>query len=145
MGPTDATRALRHSGVAFLFFEPVWTRSRFQHLDFEPITFCTHFEQHMVSPAVCVSCDPGGDLGLWRAFAQPYGLRFVNGNGQSMCTPAEELGKSGLLLPVTHSRGGNALGLWFYYARGCSDLAWDMGRTLLVNNRYDLALNLDNS
>lgn len=97
----------------------------------------------MVSPAVCVSCDPGGDLGLWRAFAQPYGLRFVNGNGQSMCTPAEELGKSGLLLPVTHSRGGNALGLWFYYARGCSDLAWDMGRTLLVNNRYDLALNLE--
>lgn len=39
-------------------------------------------------------------------------------------------------------RAGASLGLWFYYARGCSDLAWDAGRTMLVRNRYHLALEL---
>ena len=101
------------------------------------------------------------------------------------CTPNIELGVSHAWLPVTHTRVGSSVGLWFYYvrcvppsllalrlrllcgmhselrvnrhsplsikvytplpllckqARGCSDLAWDVGRTLIARNRAHLTL-----
>ena len=34
------------------------------------------------------------------------------------------------------------IGVWFYLARGCSDFAWNAGRTLLAKNRCDAALSL---
>ena len=33
-------------------------------------------------------------------------------------------------------------GVWFYYARGCSDLFYDVGRTLSARNKVDAALKL---
>jgi hypothetical protein len=31
-------------------------------------------------------------------------------------------------------------GLWFYYTRGCSDLLWDVGRTIVARNRVHAAV-----
>ena len=33
-------------------------------------------------------------------------------------------------------------GVWFYYARGCTDLHYDVGRTLMARNKVDAALRL---
>lgn len=48
-------------------------------------------------------------------------------------------------IPVTHTVEGNQLpvGIWFYYARGCSDLSWNAGRSLLARNRCHAAVLLD--
>ena len=58
------------------------------------------------------------------------------------------LGKNDALLPVTHvggpSRGPtDSGGIWFYYAQGCSDLLWDVGRTMLVRNRAHAAIRIE--
>mgnify|MGYP006936354893 CR=1 FL=1 len=74
------------------------------------------------------------------AFALPGALRFLDG---IPCDPNAELGRSHARLPVTHMRAGPAEGKWFYYARGCSDFAWNVGRTLLVRNRYHLVVALE--
>lgn len=52
-----------------------------------------------------------------------------------------------MILPVTHMHEGTELwfndeGSWFYYARGCSDFGFDVGRTMLVSNRYEAAVQL---
>ena len=54
-----------------------------------------------------------------------------------------ELGIDGAWLPVTHTRDRterHAGGIWLYYASGCSDLLWHMGRTLLARNRAHAAI-----
>lgn len=56
------------------------------------------------------------------------------------CTPNAELGRSHAWLPVTHTQVGDSIGLFFYYGRGCSDLHWDVGRTLLARNRAHLTV-----
>ena len=78
---------------------------------------------------------------LYRGFAMPPGIAFLS---NASCSINGDLGRSGATLPVTHMRAGVTwgLGLFFYYAMGCSDFGWSMGRTLLVLNRYDLALKL---
>ena len=78
-------------------------------------------------------------------------FRFPTGAGyfkQKSCEPAAGLGVDHAWLPVTHIGGPHkgptdSGGLWFYYAHGCSDLVWDMGRTLLARNRVHLAVELE--
>ena len=78
-------------------------------------------------------------------------FRFPPGNGyfkSKPCRAAPGLGLDHALLPVTHIGGPNkgptdSGGLWFYYAPGCSDFLWDMGRTLLSRNRVHLAVQLE--
>lgn len=50
------------------------------------------------------------------------------------------LGRNFVHLPVTHVGGPHrgptdSGGIWFYYAPGCSDLLWEMGRNILTRNR----------
>ena len=54
-----------------------------------------------------------------------------------------ELGGHGTWLPVTHMRDAGQSGLWMYYARGCSDLMWNVGRTMVARNRCHAALLLE--
>lgn len=78
-------------------------------------------------------------------------FRFPLGNGyfkKKPCRPAAGLGVDHALLPVTHIGGPkkgptDSGGLWFYYAPGCSDFLWDVGRTLLARNRVHLAVELE--
>ena len=75
-------------------------------------------------------------------FAMPRGARHV----RRILNYNRELGRSGSWLPVSHTHTMQHAwqpGLWFYYMRGCSDLQWDMGRTLLVRNRCHLAAILE--
>ena len=66
-----------------------------------------------------------------------------------------ELGLSHRRLPVTHrwttkpsamprtnTHHRDENGVWFYYARGCSDLYYDVGRTLAANNKAEAAIKL---
>ena len=77
----------------------------------------------------------------WHGPKQPAGVDFLE---KQLCIPDEELTRQHAVLPVTHVRAGDgAKGtIWFYYARGCSDMGWGMGRTLLARNRQDLAIKL---
>ena len=43
---------------------------------------------------------------------------------------------------MTHRQVHKEIGLWFYFAHGCSDIFWRMGRTLLARNKQDLFLKL---
>ena len=59
------------------------------------------------------------------------------------CEPSPELGVENAWLPVTSVHTMRTpLGIWFYFARGCSDFAWNAGRALLTRNRCDAALAL---
>ena len=79
---------------------------------------------------------------FWRPFAAPP--RVVFAVSAMRCTPNPELGQPHVRLPVTHTRTMNRpLGVWWYYARGCSDLGWDTGRTLAVRNRCHAAVEID--
>ena len=58
-----------------------------------------------------------------------------------------QLGHHHARLPVVHSSAGSRLrrserGIWFYYARGCSDLHYDVGRTLAARHKVHAALRL---
>ena len=77
----------------------------------------------------------------WHGIAQPSGIDFLE---DVPCTPASELQTDYSVVPVTHTRAGTAGAgtVWLYYARGCSDVGWGLGRTLLARNREDLALKL---
>jgi len=96
--------------------------------------------------AVCSRCLPNlqacpKDSHYW-AFRLPQGLAMLR---KQPCEPSPELGRDGAFLPVTHVGGPHrgptdSGGLWFYYARGCSDLLWDMGRTLVARNRVHAAV-----
>ena len=58
------------------------------------------------------------------------------------------LGTDNAWLPVTHTAPRPAQhyrvehGVWFYYARGCSELFYNVGKTLAAQNRIDAALQL---
>ena len=75
-------------------------------------------------------------------FATPRGVRYLRDRPHALNA---ELGQNHAQLPVTHThtqQHSHQAGLWLYYMRGCSDLMWDMGRTLLVRNRCELAVML---
>ena len=78
-------------------------------------------------------------------FAFPVGLQYRHPD-LAPCPAPGELGVHNAWLPVTHtcpagSKG--ARGLWMYYARGCSDMLWNVGRTLFARNRCHAALLLE--
>lgn len=87
--------------------------------------------------AVCRTCEHRG--AAFNKWALPPGVAFLVNRS---CVPASELGQNHARLPVTHTKVGASLGLWFYYARGCSDLTWDVGRTLFSLNRLSLLVEL---
>jgi len=91
--------------------------------------------------SVCTVCGSTAQCTgeTWHAFAMPPGLAMLT---HVPCTRNTEMCKDNIRLPVTHVSTRFGRGLWMYYARGCSDLAWSMGRTLCVRNRYHLALEL---
>jgi len=75
------------------------------------------------------------------------------GHGHFMRSPitsrsAAELGTSDMWLPVTHTqppKTGHYIrerGIWYYYARGCSELWYNVGTTLVAQNRVDAAVQL---
>ena len=67
-------------------------------------------------------------------FGFPRGVRHVTGHRHAN----HELGRDQAWLPVTRTKtqqDGHQVGLWFHYHRGCSDTAWNVGRTLLVRNK----------
>ena len=79
----------------------------------------------------------------WQGFAAPRGILFSHSASRADAPINAELGLSHALLPIahTHTKSDSAVvGLWFYYARGCSDAAWPVGRTLLVRNRCHAAV-----
>ena len=68
----------------------------------------------------------------WHAYwGAPPRINFV---ANQSCAPHALLGHHNSLLPVTHRAVGavKEIGLWFYFAQGCSDVAWSMGRTMLA-------------
>ena len=74
----------------------------------------------------------------WNETIQTFGLP----RGARMLPPSQkinaELGTSHAMLPVVHThmqQDSQVVGLWFHYARGCSDFLWNVGRTLLVRNK----------
>ena len=83
-----------------------------------------------------------GSNNTFAPFAFPRGMFYLG--GRRGINP--ELGRDHLWLPVVHTHTQQhpfQPGLWFYYARGCSDFTWDAGRVLLVRNRCELALLLE--
>ena len=78
----------------------------------------------------------------WHPFRFPVGIEYLR---QLPCEPNDELTRDDAWLPATHvggpSRGPtDSGGIWLYYARGCSDLLWHMGRTALARNRAHAAV-----
>ena len=64
----------------------------------------------------------------------PRGVRYL----EPAQTLNPELGQDDTWLPVTHTHTTQAalqVGLWFHYMRGCSDLMWNVGRTLLARKK----------
>ena len=75
-------------------------------------------------------------------FGFPRGVRGLPLNGHINA----ELGVDDLWLPVTRTKTKQdrlQVGVWFHYARGCSDFAWPVGRTLLVRNKCEAACLLE--
>ena len=72
------------------------------------------------------------------SFGMPRGVRYL----EPAQTLNPELGQDDAWLPVTHTHTTQAalqVGLWFHYMRGCSDLMWNVGRTLLARNKCHAA------
>ena len=71
----------------------------------------------------------------------PYGTNWYR---NVSCETASELGVSHAWLPVVHTydlhQKWRLPGVWLYYARGCSDLLWNVGRTLLALNKFHAAV-----
>ena len=71
----------------------------------------------------------------------PYGTNWYR---NVSCETASELGVSHAWLPVVHTydlhQKWRLPGGWLYYARGCSDLLWNVGRTLLALNKFHAAV-----
>ena len=81
----------------------------------------------------------------WHPFRFPVGIDYLR---SLPCAADPILGLDDAWLPVTHvggpSRGPtDSGGIWFYYAQGCSDLLWHMGRTVLVRNRAHAAVRIE--
>lgn len=79
------------------------------------------------------------DVATFTTFGFPRGLRYL----RQRPVLYEEVGRSHMQLAVSHTHTLQHVwqpGLWLYYMRGCSDLSWDVGRTMLVRNRCELAI-----
>ena len=91
----------------------------------------------------CAGLHARESLETFSTFALPRGVRML----RARPSPASVLGRtSHSWLPVTHvhaRQDPHQVGIWFYYARGCSDLAWNVGETLLVRNRCDAVIGLE--
>ena len=87
---------------------------------------------------VCTFCGDCPRTSTWHGFAMPYGTNWYR---NVSCEAASELGVSHAWLPVVHTydlhQKWSLPGLWLYYARGCSDILWNVGRTLLALNKFD--------
>jgi hypothetical protein len=104
----------------------------------------------MVSPTAatpvpfCTTSGTNDSRATWKPFRFPPGLEYFRSSSLP-CEPNAELGTSDSWLPVTHVGGPmrgptDSGGLWFYYARGCSDLQWNVGRSVLARNRAHAAV-----
>ena len=78
--------------------------------------------------------------GSWRPFLFPPGLVHLDNTATRCSVPAEAA-----IWPVVHTEDKQAktAGLWFYYAGSCSDLGWELGRTLRARNRVHAAILLE--
>lgn len=77
-----------------------------------------------------------------RAWSAPQHLKFLR---PSTCSVNDELQLSHAWVPIVHVRDkyeAATKGMWFYYARGCSNLEYDTGQTLAAKNRLHAALKL---
>lgn len=75
-------------------------------------------------------------------FGMPRGVRHLVRRAHLN----EELGRDNAWLPVTHTMTTQhplQVGLWFHYMRGCSDFAWNSGRTLLARNKCHASIVLE--
>jgi hypothetical protein len=96
-------------------------------------------------PPVCTS-NGGRDKSVsWHPFRFPVGIDYLRA---LPCAADPILGRDDAWLPVTHVGGPargptDSGGIWFYYAQGCSDLLWHMGRTVLVRNRAHAAVRIE--
>ena len=101
---------------------------------------CTHnAASQSTSPWIC----RGNERGAFLGFAAPRGVAFLHNASGSAAPVNAELGIDHVRLPVTHTHtvsDASQVGLWLYYARGCSDSSWPIGRTLLVRNRCEAAI-----
>ena len=93
---------------------------------------------------VCVHCSTRSQCAdattSWHAYwAMPPRINLLS---NQPCSPHTLLGRHNISLPVTHRQVHKEIGLWFYFAHGCSDIFWRMGRTLLARNKQDLFLKL---
>ena len=92
----------------------------------------------MQPATVCTFCGDCPRTSTWHGFAMPYGTNWYR---NISCEAASELGVSHAWLPVVHTydlhQKWRLPGLWLYYARGCSDILWNVGRTLLALNKFD--------
>lgn len=76
-------------------------------------------------------------------FGMPRGIRYLNipvGHVNA------ELGVNYAWLPLTRThtmQDAMQVGLWFHYTRGCSDFVWNVGRTLLVRNKCEAAVRIE--
>ena len=93
------------------------------------------------APSVCTFCGDCPRASTWHGFAMPYGTNWYR---NVSCETASELGVSHAWLPVVHTydlhQKWRLPGVWLYYARGCSDLLWNVGRTLLALNKVHAAV-----
>ena len=74
-----------------------------------------------------------------RIFALPSALSMFS-NTSCGAGRNEELGRNNARLPVVHvktKRENYPFGVWFYYARGCSNMTWDTGRTMKARNKCE--------
>ena len=101
---------------------------------------CTHSTaSQSTRPWICRDSQSGAFLG----FGAPRGVAFLHNASDSAAALNAELGIDHVRLPVTHTHtvaDASQVGLWLYYARGCSDASWPIGRTMLVRNRCDAAI-----
>jgi hypothetical protein len=101
---------------------------------------------------VCTDCSGARTSGRWNSpcpksthfvpWRMPQNLAYTR---YLPCSPPHELTQDHVFLPVTHVGGPRrgpvtSGGLWFYYARGCSDLLWNTGRSMLARNRVHAAV-----
>lgn len=118
-----------------------------------------HLTKAASTSAVCItkpplnsSCTQGQWHGTYNgtrtftAFGFPRGMGHLVEAVSSSGGLNQELGVDHARIPVAHTHTAQhpwQPGLWFYYMRGCSDFAWDVGRTLLVRNKCHLAIVLE--
>lgn len=87
--------------------------------------------------SVCTFCTRDGCKPdrSFHAFGAPLGVDHLL---NTSCRANREL-ESHAIVPVT-ATSTTGVGRWFYYAAGCSDTAWPLGRTVVARNRWHALL-----